>query len=1139
MKKITSLALMCMLCLSAVAQTLYAPHSLKATPNFNTVKLDWKAPGAKNALQWHNDYAYNGDDGVKADPNGPLQIYMGAKFDANDLENVAGEVIDSIGYYEYREMVNLTFFIYENGKEVYSEPLDVTGYIKDRWRKYALTTPYTIPANTEVMFALKMEYGDNMSMGAIKDDGAPTYFGKGDMYSYDGVNWSNSGYGNYLLTAYIKNDAEKATTAPEGYNVYCDGAKVNSALVEEETFTVTALADGSHTFEVAAVYGSNEGKSKSVKANTKAVTNSFPTPSFLSTSVEGFKAELNWNAPMLAPQELTWCNKEKSTSIGATSKTNPVVWIKNDLYPNDLVSYAGAKIKAINVHLSTAVTSVIMWVMKDGQFVYSEIAPRVLVSGITPGEWSRFELKKPVEIEQGATYSYGLYITHAAGLKPITIDTSESVGTKGSQFSTSSQSSSGLENTKPYWKTLADGDINGNWMMTAEVDAPLAPTYKIAGYDIYRNGEKIATNVATTTYNDEVTAPGTYTYGLVAKSDNGLESEMVTKDLKFALPVVYNAPNIQSYNFDNATGKMNMKWNMDIELAHYGTPTYMVGFDEEMAMMYGTRFTTAELAPFVGYQISKLQIVLAEKVGDFSVGVYTTKGVALSELNFKEDEIEPFAIYTVELETPVPITETSDFYIAYKVEAPAGTSPIILDEGPLVTNGAMISITDGAKWMKLGTLNSSYNNYNIVIGANATAIDGSTPALLSKSSTLKAKNLVKNVAPVMDVEVDVEAEERAMSTVSTKAVATPKAATPKAVKFEVYRNLELIKETTATEFSEVLPNYGGFQYNVKAIFDNGWESALSESVVVNYAIPQKTDAPFDLKGVYADNKLNLEWSAASEAKVLTYAVGDETTDVAYRMTGQTKAYIAVKFPLDTVAKYDGMELTHINFKIATNQLNSISAIVMHGTTIEYAQPISLDELQTGWNKVRLNKPIKVKKGVELSIGYVCSFSSGTAVFVADAGPASNPGCCDMISASAYSWKSMYNDSDISCNWRIEGVLQKADNNATIKDASVKAAEEGVTYNVYCNKALVAEGVAATEFAVVNPAEGKYVVTAVKDGVESAESNVVYFYPTGVEENFVDENAPVEFFNLEGIKVAQPENGVFIKKQGAKATKQVM
>ena len=392
MKKITSLALMCMLCLSAVAQTLYAPHSLKATPNFNTVKLDWKAPGAKNALQWHNDYAYNGDDGVKADPNGPLQIYMGAKFDANDLENVAGEVIDSIGYYEYREMVNLTFFIYENGKEVYSEPLDVTGYIKDRWRKYALTTPYTIPANTEVMFALKMEYGDNMSMGAIKDDGAPTYFGKGDMYSYDGVNWSNSGYGNYLLTAYIKNDAEKATTAPEGYNVYCDGAKVNSALVEEETFTVTALADGSHTFEVAAVYGSNEGKSKSVKANTKAVTNSFPTPSFSSTSVEGFKAELNWNAPMLAPQELTWCNKEKSTSIGATSKTNPVVWIKNDLYPNDLVSYAGAKIKAINVHLSTAVTSVIMWVMKDGQFVYSEIAPRVLVSGITPGEWSRFEL---------------------------------------------------------------------------------------------------------------------------------------------------------------------------------------------------------------------------------------------------------------------------------------------------------------------------------------------------------------------------------------------------------------------------------------------------------------------------------------------------------------------------------------------------------------------------------------------------------------------------------------------------------------------------------------------------------------------------------------------------------------------------
>ena len=170
---------------------------------------------------------------------------------------------------------------------------------------------------------------------------------------------------------------------------------------------------------------------------------------------------------------------------------------------------------------------------------------------------------------------------------------------------------------------------------------------------------------------------------------------------------------------------------------------------------------------------------------------------------------------------------------------------------------------------------------------------------------------------------------------------------------------------------------------------------------------------------------------------------------------------------------------------------------------------------------------------------MCTFASGTTVFVADAGPVTAAGYSDLISASAYSWKSMFNDSDISCNWRIEGVLKKADNNATLKAAGVKAAVEGVTYNVYCNNELVVEGLTSTEYTVINPAEGKYVVTSVADGVESAESNVVYFYPSGVEENIVDDNAPVEYFNLQGVKVARPENGIFIKKQGSRTSKVVL
>lgn len=43
-------------------------------------------------------------------------------------------------------------------------------------------------------------------------------------------------------------------------------------------------------------------------------------------------------------------------------------------------------------------------------------------------------------------------------------------------------------------------------------------------------------------------------------------------------------------------------------------------------------------------------------------------------------------------------------------------------------------------------------------------------------------------------------------------------------------------------------------------------------------------------------------------------------------------------------------------------------------------------------------------------------------------------------------------------------------------------------------------------------------------------------PTGINGIFVEENAPVEYYNLQGVRVANPENGLYIRRQGNKATK---
>lgn len=45
--------------------------------------------------------------------------------------------------------------------------------------------------------------------------------------------------------------------------------------------------------------------------------------------------------------------------------------------------------------------------------------------------------------------------------------------------------------------------------------------------------------------------------------------------------------------------------------------------------------------------------------------------------------------------------------------------------------------------------------------------------------------------------------------------------------------------------------------------------------------------------------------------------------------------------------------------------------------------------------------------------------------------------------------------------------------------------------------------------------------------------------TGIEDAMIDADAPVEYYNLQGVKVANPENGIFIKRQGGKAIKVVL
>lgn len=1102
------------------------PHSLKADVSFSDVTLSWKKPAEALTLQWHDGEDYNGKDGMLTSPEGTAIVYAAAKFTADDLKNYVGETVESIEYFEYREVLNTWILIYENGKVVREQAVDLSNYEKNSWRPTTLSTPYVIPADKEVMFAIKYEYGRNSNFIAICDRGPAN--NKGNMYSYDGKTWYNDGPGDFLITAHLRNTA---TSDPDGYNVYRDGTKINNTLLTDATeYTLTGEPEGIHNYQVSAQYGTDEKMSAVAIATTVSVYNVLPAANGLSASISDLTGTLTWSAPLKRGSEMTWSNKTFNLAIGGTASSNTKVWIKQEFEINDLAAFPNHQIKAINAYIGpeNGITGVTAFIMKNGKIDYYEAMTDEVVAAITGNNWTKFALNTPYKLEAGNTYAFGLYYTQTPKMHPVGVDSGTAIPTKGNSFSVSSPSSKGFEQSNPSWKTLASGNITGNFMLTADVEAlssEASQPQEITGYDLYRDGELLATNLAATTYEDNVSAPGKYTYAVIAKSADGKTSPATTADVTYALPEAYSAPTIIDYEQEGKDISFNWSTNA-YELKHYGTASYLAGFPEDMSILYGAKFTKEELADYNGYLFNSIKFGIGANIGAFKVQLYDSDKKLLFSKDFNQGDVEPGYIYNMTLDDAemVSIPADKDLYLVYNATLPSGSTGLILDAGPVVDGGAMVSLTNGANWLKLGTIASNFNNYNIVIGAVivAPAPSASEAKAKAKAAGVTLGNMPEDISDARVIMADlvkpVVAEDESFgisATMPLKAAAKVAADKPRAKSFRIYRNNRLVKECTETEYKETLDEYGVYEYYITSVYENGWESPASKVLTFSNIIAQKSQAPYDLKGQTDGNNLKLTWNAADAAPELTYQTGTEDLVLGMTVSGSTcEGYQVVKFGAAEIADKAGQEVSHIKFKLADNDLLSASVVVMYGYNIVYEQEVDVDDIVTGWNTVRLNNPVKVAEGRDLCVGYHITYPNGVKPLVLDKGNGI-PEYGDLISSSGTQgfWYSMVNKYSMDGNWRISAILRKADTD--LQPNRIKATSANVTYNVYRDGTAVQTGVLDTSCTITDAAYGSYTVTAVTDDGESAESNAVNYDDT-TDITLVTDDAKATNGNIYGI-----------------------
>lgn len=106
------------------------------------------------------------------------------------------------------------------------------------------------------------------------------------------------------------------------------------------------------------------------------------------------------------------------------------------------------------------------------------------------------------------------------------------------------------------------------------------------------------------------------------------------------------------------------------------------------------------------------------------------------------------------------------------------------------------------------------------------------------------------------------------------------------------------------------------------------------------------------------------------------------------------------------------------------------------------------------------------------------------------------------------------------------VTEETPDTPAAQDAEPTVMVDGKEYTLYTEPISITKDGELSYFARKNGLDSEVKTILVK-GVASA-----------LFEINADENAPVEYFNLQGIRVANPENGVFIRRQGSTVTKVV-
>ena len=289
-------------------------------------------------------------------------------------------------------------------------------------------------------------------------------------------------------------------------------------------------------------------------------------------------------------------------------------------------------------------------------------------------------------------------------------------------------------------------DIHNNTSGDAIVSLTweLPDSYDKGIYNIYRDGNAIASGVTDVVYTDYGLTNGTHQWSIAAVyGDKESEKVSVSAEVtNFSSPVRYLAS-----SFDVAKQSVKLSWKEpgglpDNYICHSGEPVKPIGYPQagQFRMTIAVRWSAKELQEMGldGAKLTKLALVPWSQKASYYPRVYVggdgKKAGNEQYVNSVKHgtELDLQQWNTIEFQNPVTIDANQELWIGYQVLFTGPDDIIGCDDGPEIPGINMI--TDGVNWYTASEFDPEYKT-NFCIGGCFETADGNKIIKRSKKGT--------------------------------------------------------------------------------------------------------------------------------------------------------------------------------------------------------------------------------------------------------------------------------------------------------------------------------------------------------------------------------------------------------------------